>query len=361
MTALAHNVKGGAVLVGLIVYVVDLIDFINIATLYIFLNFPLPGNLESALQGFLNSMRISPSPMFNITAFTAYENVFARPTIFRQNRLSFNFFSHFVNFASQLVIFLAVFSALNIISRKIGNNKVGEVLRRRFEKTEYSNGIECYLSSFMNFGFCASASLLDFRVTCFYKCLCNAFAILTIFATGLVAIVHPVVLRQTKKDKSVETEVSYLQTLRPNKTSELYVHSKVLLGSVIAISVPLTPPLAALVLINLATVLKLIAATKAQFAARWIKSAKVTYIVLHMLFNLALLAIYVSNLHRAAISTASYIMLGWVATVFLIACVAIDVFILIGIVIYELSLKISKCLKSSSENVKMNIEKIVPT
>lgn len=126
MSTMINDGKGGFILVGLLSYFVDLIDFINIATLYIFINMTKPGNLEGVFQALSDSMQISPLPFLSFDPpFSEYEDIFVRPAIYEHEDLSFNFASHFIMFISQLIIFLMVNKGLKILSKKIGINKIG--------------------------------------------------------------------------------------------------------------------------------------------------------------------------------------------------------------------------------------------
>lgn len=76
LTEVANDGKGGFVLVGITLFFVDLVDFINIATLYAFLDIARPGNLESIFDDFQESLQISPFPMFNFDMpFSEYDEL----------------------------------------------------------------------------------------------------------------------------------------------------------------------------------------------------------------------------------------------------------------------------------------------
>lgn len=65
LNSFANNGKGGFVLIGAGLALVDVVDFINIATLYAFLDFTKPGNLESIFKDLEDSLQISIFPMIN--------------------------------------------------------------------------------------------------------------------------------------------------------------------------------------------------------------------------------------------------------------------------------------------------------
>lgn len=67
LTSMINDGRGGFVLVGLFVLFVDLIDFINIVTIYVFLDFPRPSNLDHVLQSFSDSLQVTLFPMFNFS------------------------------------------------------------------------------------------------------------------------------------------------------------------------------------------------------------------------------------------------------------------------------------------------------
>lgn len=299
LSAVVNDGKGGFVLVGLALFFVDLIDFINIVTLYAFLDFAKPANLESIFENLENSLQISPFPIFDLQPpFADREELFVRPSIYARYGFSFNFLSNFVVFVLQTVAFLLLYKGLSELAKRLGQNKIARLLRGRFGPTAYSNGIEYYLSSSINIGFCAAASLVDARINCLYKFANSACAVVTVFVTGVVAVVHPVILRVIKRARDVDTNDCYMRALRRGEKSELFVLSKVLLGSVMALAIPLTPPLVALLLITAATVLKLALTAKSRFSSRWMKLSKILYVVFHLMLNITLLAIYASNFNR---------------------------------------------------------------
>lgn len=123
----------------------------------------------------------------------------------------------------------------------------------------------------------------------------------------------------------------------------MYVHSKVLLGSVIAISIPLAPPLIALALITFSTGLKLFMAVKAPFTNRWMKLSKILYIIFHILLNLIMIVILIADLYVNSISTETYMLLGWMAIGFIFGCIFIDVLSIVLSVIYGVIEMIQQC------------------
>lgn len=182
----------------------------------------------------------------------------------------------------------------------------------------------------MNIGFCAAASLLDTQVFFSqYKSVSYALAMLIVFLTGVIAFIHPVVLRSIKKVKTINTDDCYMRTLRLGRASEIYVHSKVLLGSIIALSIPLCPPLVAIVVMSSITVFKLITASQARFTSKYIRIGKLLYILFHLLLNLTLFVIYVVNFNRDIVTVSTYMIIGWVAIGFIFGCITIDVILIV--------------------------------
>jgi hypothetical protein len=231
---------------------------------------------------------------------------------------------------------MLLYEIISWLSKKLGQGRIATALRNRFGPAAYSNGMECYLSSAINFGFCAAAVLLDRQIFCLYKSINYACGIVVVFLTGIIAFAHPVFLRSIKKVKYVDTEDCYLSADRLSHSSEVYVQSKVLLDSVIAISIPLTPPLVCLLLIMVVTSFKLVCAIKAIFSSRWIKIAKCLSIGFHCLLNLTYFAIYVANFNRSVITPKAYSKIGWVALGFIFICILIDIFIVFASLISEL-------------------------
>lgn len=109
----------------------------------------------------------------------------------------------------------------------------------------------------------------------------------------------------------------------------------------IALSIPLLSPLLALSLITGVTILKLVTATKTKFTSKWMKVAKVTYVVFHLLLNVVMLAIYFSNFARSVVSVPLYVGLGWMAIAFLFTCIIVDVIVIVISICYSISSIIS--------------------
>lgn len=98
-----------------------------------------------------------------------------------------------------------------------------------------------------------------------------------------------------------------------------------LLGSVIALAIPLTHPLVALFAITVAIIFKLSVAAKVQFTSNWIKASKIIYVLFHLFLNIVLLLIYFANSNRKLLETDAYIWLGWGAVGCIFACIIIDI------------------------------------
>jgi hypothetical protein len=193
---LADNGKGGFILIGLALFFADFIEFVNIMTLYAFIDIARPSNLESIFRDWISSLQITPFPMFRIDMpLTEYDGLFARPEIFERYDFSFNILSSFIVFAAQIAFFVVLYEVLTWISQRLGNNKFGNIMRHRFGPAAYSNGMECYLSAAINFGFCGAAVLLDTRIVGVYKSLNFACAIFVVFLTGITAVAHPIFLK----------------------------------------------------------------------------------------------------------------------------------------------------------------------
>jgi hypothetical protein len=102
------------------------------------------------------------------------------------------------------------------------------------------------------------------------------------------------------------------------------------MDSVIALSIPLTPPLVCLILLTTFGIIKLKILTKTEFEKKWIKTLKIIGLTFHCLLNVCFMVLFVANSCREEFSTQAYIMVGWVTIAFILFCLAVDVLILVA-------------------------------
>lgn len=106
---------------------------------------------------------------------------------------------------------------------------------------------------------------------------------------------HPLYLYSVKKSSRVNTNDSYAKTKRSKQWSELYIFSKCLLSTVLAISIPLCSPLLTIFLLLVSSGVQIFAVSKATFKNKCLKISRIVYISTHAALHSLLLVIYIFN------------------------------------------------------------------
>lgn len=100
-----------------------------------------------------------------------------------------------------------------------------------------------YLAFHVWFGFTAVSGLLDSNMSSGYRVLNLFMCVVSLFVTLMVMFAHPAWLGMCKGSSELNTLECYWEVKRKQKFSELIVFNRLLVPTVMALSVPLVHPL----------------------------------------------------------------------------------------------------------------------
>lgn len=230
--------RSGVAIPGLLSIFARLTEFVQIMSFYVFLDMSMPPNLNLLVQSLYDSLQIQALP-FNVPFPFFSNSEFQRPSIFASQDFGFDWINNNFTCIVQLVGLVFLYYLLSLLSRQ-SEHCLMKQLQSRFGKTFYANSLEAYLSSHSALAFGAVAVTLDRAFVNRYKIYNLAVVCTMMFIVLMLPIFHPLVLRINKmRTASVNNEDCYRKAKPRARRSELYVMSRLLLLTTVAVSIPL--------------------------------------------------------------------------------------------------------------------------
>jgi hypothetical protein len=179
----------------------------------------------------------------------------------------------------------------------------------------YKNSAEAFLSCQIPLCFACASVLLDLHISSLYKAINLAVGVLFMFAFAILPLLHPFYLYTVKENTQIDTSECYSKAKRHEKWSEVYVFSKYLLGSIMAIVIPLAPPLVALCLMIAISCVQVFSASKTTFYTTFMKVSRISYSLTHCVLHCVLLSIFLIDHYYkdTIVYSENWMLLGYVA------------------------------------------------
>lgn len=192
--------------IGLLSFVTDMIEFIQIISLYIFLDVKLPVNLAAVLSTFYeqinaNVVPIEPPDIISNSGATFYPPSKYDLYGFDFNMLSSNFLS-----LAQLFLMIGYYYFLRWVFTKANcTNRLFKWLKNKFVPRMYSNVSQLILGGQMAMCFGGAAALLDRRLDHPFKLLNMSVAVTFAFVSVIIVAAHPIILKDIKRNHKEDT------------------------------------------------------------------------------------------------------------------------------------------------------------
>jgi hypothetical protein len=182
-----------AALVGCSFLLVYLLEFINVVTLYLFLDIAMPHNFRTTLITLYNSFDFKMMPFsvpFNSNTIFKYPKAYFDS--YYSYEFSLDFMDHFLSLIIQFGILFSFYLILNWLRKFLNcNHWFARILRIRFGPSLYSNCIMVYLSFHTWFGFAAASSFLDLNLSTAYRTFNIFISVIWLFFTFMILFAHP--------------------------------------------------------------------------------------------------------------------------------------------------------------------------
>lgn len=237
--------------VALLSLLTDMIEFLQIVSLYIFLETELPSNFRVVLEFLYEQLNINLIPL-SPPSFIASNGANFNPNgkllyyDFDLNLLSFNYIS-----LLQIMLMVIYYPTMKwLLAQANCQNRLVVWLRSKFEPRLYSNITHLLLGAQIMLCFSGAAVFRDRHYNHKYKLVNAVMAVSLAFLSVVVVAVHPTILNVLKQQTKEDTAECYSKAKRTHLRSEAYVCSGMISRTVAALSIPLLPAAVSIILMT---------------------------------------------------------------------------------------------------------------
>lgn len=155
----------------------------------------------------------------------------------------------------QFVVVCIYFFILAYVAHHVNlENRLIKWFKSRFMRGTYNNVAQLLLSSQISVCFSCSTTMIDRTFSSPYKLFNFAVAAFIVFLSVILVVVHPTVLRRTKRQPNQFTKDCYEKSKRGNDLAEWYVMTGLFVRIAVSVGIPLLPGFVALLVITLAAI-----------------------------------------------------------------------------------------------------------
>lgn len=198
--------KGCASLFGAIFLLANIVEFIQLISIYLFLDIALPKNLRIILQKLYESLNIQILPIDFPDPFPSSATFNPQP-FFESYGFNYDFInSNFYAILELILIFLFYTTMRYFTLNIILNGSLKKFFTARFRFSLYSNSMQAICSAQIALSFASATCLTDRSFTSYYKILNYTTALTCVFVTTGLVLLHPLYLFNTKFSDKIQSK-----------------------------------------------------------------------------------------------------------------------------------------------------------
>lgn len=284
-----------AALVGCSFLLVSLLEYVNIITLYLFLDMLLPHNLRTTLIALYNSFEFRMMPFsIDYSSPVGFQSPRSYSDAIYPYNFSLDWLSNMLTLVVQLMILFSFYLGIYFLRRYLRwDHWLGRLLQIRFGPFLYSNCIMAYMCFHVWFGFSAASALSSRDMSNQYRVMNFAIAVVSMFVTIIVVFAHPAYLAASKEEvHEAKTAECYWEVRRLQKCSELFVCNRLLVPTAMALLIPLTPALACLIVLVPLLLLRIVLLYPIRYRTLRHTFHYFANSILHLLLHLTIIGFY---------------------------------------------------------------------